>query len=756
MLHYTQDHAGRLREELIQNLRIDFFDDDEIAAVLSDLDTFDPRIQQKAFALCHSLSQAGSSLLPNTVKRMKTAAAFLRPLDLERWLGHAYDIFDHKGVGALIDFISRIDEETLKQFRPTKGLDLREVLPVLETFLKGISGLDLKISSSDESYTDTATVFLRGFEDTFEARQRNYLLYKFRIAHAWAQIACNTLTPDRDTLDQLLKDRILLYAEISHPDIATFFQIFPEAEMAKDMYSILEGVRLEPFLEVALPGLMREMRTVKQELLLKRPPPSDLSEKTAFIEMLYRIYLSGGAGDPVFEQPDIVHAMLSLRTGSGLTESLKVLLRLYDICSGLAGDYRPEGLERLPGTIRPERVSHMLKAAHRAQLQRMDSMITRLIEMPDFEPQKTMAHPSARPEQKPDPEKEYLLIKGRVIELESEMRELLEERGGIPGGIIVKGADMGGTASPLRLTDMLEEEALAEEVLQEGGMHYDEWDYKRGGYKKRWCILREKDSHPGQEPFVEMTVRRYSGYIRVLRKKFELLRREPKILRRQRDGDDIDLDAMVDALSDIRAGIPPSENLLARYDRQERNIAVLLLLDMSGSTKGWINEAEKEALVMMAEALEALGDCYAIFGFSGMKKSNCEFFRIKGFDDAYNETVKKRISGIGPKDYTRMGPAIRHAAGILRSVEARTKLLVTLSDGRPEDYDDYKGQYAIEDTRKALIETKEQGIHPFCITIDRDAGKYLGHMYGESNYIVIDDVRKLPSRITEIYRRLTT
>lgn len=159
---------------------------------------------------------------------------------------------------------------------------------------------------------------------------------------------------------------------------------------------------------------------------------------------------------------------------------------------------------------------------------------------------------------------------------------------------------------------------------------------------------------------------------------------------------------------------------------------------------------------MMAEALEALGDRYAIFGFSGMKKSNCEFFRIKRFDDAYDETVKKRISGIGPKDYTRMGPAIRHAGGILRSVEAGTKLLITLSDGRPEDYDDYKGQYAIEDTKKALIETKEQGIHSFCITIDRDAGKYLGHMFGEPNYIVIDDVRKLPSRITEIYRRLTT
>jgi len=776
----AENRPDGLREDFIRNLRLDFFDDDEIAAVLSDIDTLDPVIRQKAFALCHSLSQSGSSLLPNTVKRMKTAAAFLRPADFGRWLGHAYDIFDHQGVGALIDFMSRIDEETLQRFHPAKGLELREVLPVLETCLKGISGLDLKILAADESYTDTSTVYLQSFEDAYEDRDRNYLIYKFRIAYAWAQIAFGTLTPDRRTLDEFVKSGKAGHADNSHPDInpdihpdmASFFRLFPETEMALDLYNILEGVRLDRFLEEALPGLMREIQAIKQDLLAKRPFFSGLSEKAAFIEMLYRFYLRGGPQKSALEsalesahesvaesepgQPDITGALVFLKTGTGPEQSMRLLLRLYAICSGLAGDYRPEGLELLLGAILPERVSLVLKAGRRAQRQRMDGMITRLLEMPDFEPHRTTARPSALREKKIDPQKEYLLIKGRVIELDGEMRELLDERGGVPGGIMVKGADMGGSASPLGLSDLTEEEAPSEVAVREGGIHYDEWDYKRGGYKKNWCLLHEKEGHSGHEPFVEMTVRRYGGAIRVLRKKFELLRREPKILRRQRDGDDIDLDAVVDALSDIRAGLPPAENLLTRYDRQERNIAVLFLLDMSGSTKGWVNEAEKEALVMMAEALESLGDRYAIFGFSGMKRSNCEFYRIKGFGESYGDTVKMRISGIEPKDYTRMGPAIRHAGGILKSVEARTRLLITLSDGRPEDYDDYKGQYAIEDTRRALIETREQGIHPFCITIDRDAEKYLGHMYGESHYIVIDDVRKLPSRITEIYRRLTT
>ncbi|TAN39613.1 MAG: hypothetical protein EPN25_10770, partial [Nitrospirae bacterium] len=512
----AEDFPGRLREDLIRNLRIDFFDDDEIAALLSDLDSLAPGISRKAFALCHSLSQAGSSLLPNTVRRIKTAAAFLRPPDLEQWLGHAYDVFDHQGVGALIDFISRIDEEALKRFLPVKGLALREVLPVLETFLKGISGLELKVSSADESYTDTSTVYLRPVEDTFEDRTRNYLVYKFRIAHAWSQIVCGTLTPDSRALGDFLKGRAPDQADIRHPDIASFFRIFPDTEMALDIYSILEGVRLGPFLEDALPGLMREIQAVKQELLRERPSFSGLSEKMAFVETAYQIFLGGRHSRSAHERTDIADALLALRPGTDSAVSMKLLLRLYDICSGLAGDYRPGGHELLLGTIWPEKVSLVLRAARRAQRQRIDGMITRLLEMPDFVPEKRPARPAGQREQQPDPETEYLLIKGRAIELDVELRKHLDEHGSIPGGILVKGADMGGAASPVRLTDLLEEENVAEEAVTAGSILYDEWDYKRGGYKKKWCRLHEKDGRPGHEPFVETTVRRYSGSIRVL------------------------------------------------------------------------------------------------------------------------------------------------------------------------------------------------------------------------------------------------
>jgi len=130
---------------------------------------------------------------------------------------------------------------------------------------------------------------------------------------------------------------------------------------------------------------------------------------------------------------------------------------------------------------------------------------------------------------------------------------------------------------------------------------------------------------------------------------------------------------------------------------------------------------------------------------------------VKEFADHYDNQVRQRIAGIQPKDYTRMGVAIRHLSGLLNQVDAKTRVLITLSDGKPDDYnDEYRGEYGIEDTRRALIEAKRTGIHPFCITIDREGHDYLPHMYGQVNYTIVDAVEKLPYKVSDIYRRLTT
>ena len=234
------------------------------------------------------------------------------------------------------------------------------------------------------------------------------------------------------------------------------------------------------------------------------------------------------------------------------------------------------------------------------------------------------------------------------------------------------------------------------------------------------------------------------------------MRDEYKILKKQPDGENLDIDALVEAISDVRSGMEMTTRVYRKASRVERNIAVVFMVDMSSSTRGWINLAQREALVLLTEALQSLDDRYAIYGFSGMTRKRCQLYTIKTFDEDYNSEIKARISAIKPQDYTRMGVTIRHLSTLLDAINARTKLLITLSDGKPDDFDSYRGEYGIEDTRMALLEARQKGIHSFCITIDEQARDYLPHMYGDSNYVVVDDVAKLPYRISEVYRGLTS
>ncbi len=299
--------------------------------------------------------------------------------------------------------------------------------------------------------------------------------------------------------------------------------------------------------------------------------------------------------------------------------------------------------------------------------------------------------------------------------------------------------------------------AVAAIPPEENPLYYPEWDYQRRHYRKQWCVLRELDAPRGDGGFVTATLKKYAPQVAQLRRSFEMLRGEDRVLKRMKHGDDIDFDAVIAGYADMRSGRELSDRLFTKRHKAERNLAVMFMVDMSGSTKGWINEAEREALVLLAEALEVLGDRYAIYGFSGITRKRCEIFRIKRFDEPYSDIVRQRIAGVAPQDYTRMGVAIRHLTALLEDVDARTKLLITLSDGKPDDYsDNYRGEYGIEDTRQALLEAHRAGIKPFCITIDHEARDYLPHMYGAVNWTLVDDVARLPLKVADIYRRLAT
>jgi nitric oxide reductase activation protein len=228
---------------------------------------------------------------------------------------------------------------------------------------------------------------------------------------------------------------------------------------------------------------------------------------------------------------------------------------------------------------------------------------------------------------------------------------------------------------------------------------------------------------------------------------------------------------VIDYVIDRRADGQQSERIYTKRLRRRRDVAVSFLLDQSSSTARTIGrhplqpytrpgrriiEIEKEGLVLMSEALEAVGDVYSINGFTSEGRRNVKFYVVKDFDEKYNDEVKRRIGGINYQNNTRLGAAIRHATARLAKQDARTRLLIVLSDGRPYDHDYGDARYAREDTREALRQAKTEGITPFCITIDRESEAELRDLYGEIGYTIIDDVLSLPERLPGIYRRLTT
>ena len=294
---------------------------------------------------------------------------------------------------------------------------------------------------------------------------------------------------------------------------------------------------------------------------------------------------------------------------------------------------------------------------------------------------------------------------------------------------------------------------------------YPEWDAAIDDHKPDWVRVTEYTLQPGDGAYVAQVRETHGGLIAQVRRAFEALR--PDALRRRRgltDGDEIDLDRAIMERIEARAGGSADGRIYAQRRRRERDVAVAFLVDMSSSTNEVVRrggkrviEVEKEALVLTAEAVDAIGDACAIWGFSGYGRDQVAFYVAKSFSDAWDDRSCERVGRISWKMENRDGAAIRHATRRMMEWPARVRLLVLLSDGRPLDCgcDHYSDRYAQEDTRMALLEARKKGVYPFCITVDPAGQSYLGRMYGEGSYTVISDVEALPERLTRIYRRLT-
>ncbi|PKL96249.1 MAG: hypothetical protein CVV19_18475 [Gammaproteobacteria bacterium HGW-Gammaproteobacteria-9] len=285
--------------------------------------------------------------------------------------------------------------------------------------------------------------------------------------------------------------------------------------------------------------------------------------------------------------------------------------------------------------------------------------------------------------------------------------------------------------------------ALAPGVLAaQRGISYPEWDYRTQHYREQNALVQVRTAPPGNPVWLAETLDHRAW------------------LRGQVDGDELDLDAYVDALANLRAGSGLTDRLYRTQRCAERNLAILLLIDVSGSTDSWISQGrrvidvEREALLLVSIALQSLGAPYAIQAFSGQGREAVVVRDIKTFEEPYGQEVALRIAALEPEHYTRCGAAIRHASANLMRQPAARRLLLVLSDGKPSDNDDYEGRYGIEDTRQAVLEGVLQGISPFCLTIDRQASAYLPRIFGATRYALLPRPDLLPTVLLDWMKRL--
>lgn len=289
---------------------------------------------------------------------------------------------------------------------------------------------------------------------------------------------------------------------------------------------------------------------------------------------------------------------------------------------------------------------------------------------------------------------------------------------------------------------------------------YPEWDFRIAAYRDAAATVCSHRAASGPQAWVDQTLSEHHAMLTAIRRRFEMLKAQRVRLRKQLEGDELDLGACIDNYANFRAGLPMADGLYETRRIARRNMAISLLIDASGSTDGWVSanrrviDVEREALLLVCIALDGMGEPYSVHAFSGEGPHGVTVRELKRFDEAYGNDVALRVAALEPERYTRAGAALRHVSSLLMQQAAEHRLLLLLSDGKPNDVDHYDGRYGVEDMRQAVNESKLQGISPFCLTIDRQAANYLPAMFGERHYAMLPRPELLPTVLVDWLRRL--
>jgi nitric oxide reductase NorD protein len=702
-------------------------------------------------------AESALACMPISAKALRTVSID----QFENWARAGLIVGDSRARRSYYSLETRSSNEALRA-SDQSGVTLDSVQQLLRLYVEALTGRPVEITPlavvpTESRIGDGRTIYLPTVVAEFDDEELDFRLYKVLAAHAAGQIEFGTYEQDTDDLraayvslseiyDPTKQDERSAFADdgyVAQVDNLRFapgvrsqinnlryndiLQLFPIPALARRIFGTLENGRIDRRLRKKYRGLNRDLDLIRAHLRSSRPKILDLPATLVPFELLFQITMLGGALDDarefyrqvVTELETVVAEYLSDRAAT-LADSLMATSRVYELFQSITLEDSEQQIE-VPDEQDQEDASKLA-----------EEMLTQ--------------NERDRPPQRRDARE---LFNAWNTEAEGEFDEL-------------------------EGSEAWSEGETPEQGLEEGevAFNYDEWDRELTDHRVGWCRVIEKKVKRGNRTFVDDTRERYKGVVSSIRHQFQMMKPENLTkIANELDGEDYDLNAVVDYFIDRRADGQQSERIYTKRLRRRRDVAVSFLLDQSSSTARTIGrhplqpythpgrriiEIEKEGLVLMSEALEAVGDVYAINGFTSEGRRNVKFYVMKDFNEQYSDEVMRRIGGITYQNNTRLGAAIRHATAKLEKQEARTRLLIVLSDGRPYDHDYGDARYAREDTREALIDAKTRGITPFCITIDRESEAELRDLYGEVGYTIIDDVLSLPERLPGIYRRLTT
>ena len=718
----------------------------------------------------------------------------------ENWFQGGMEVLEYSSEGGQAYFSLQTKNALASLEQAMSGVPLRQVARSLKLFAQGMCGTDVSIeslqTSSDESglgstpapgqhaihkatvSPDGKRIFLPFMMRHGDSREANIRWYTVMTAHEAGHLEFGTYQVDLDRLHPMIGEVQARYVSGAQAQtlseiqtLGDLFKCYPQPGIIRDLWEILEDARVDFKLQQEYPGLRDDLVRLTKESVKLRSFTHGMTAREMVIDSLL-LSFAGEVTQAIPGTPleDIVTRMWELAKSilhSSATAEEAILLadRLYQVLDTMIGSLTGTDLNSENGELKDDSsdVGPGPSAAEEvaAQYRPITNWSYRGAMNPDFVHGPTDSEDSYAGKERDEGQQE-METSARPRQDSSE-QSVPQDRTGLED-MPDRQPEFG--QAPMEQWLQLEYTHQNPRAFTHGGPHevsYDEWDGTIQDYRPKWCRVVEREGEEGSSDFVEQTLTSYGSAVRLLRRYFEAIR--PTALRRagrQDDGEDFDFDAIVQREIDRRSKHEPSDRIYIRREKRERQVAVAFLLDMSGSTGRQVGSSqrrvidiEKEGLILLSEALSAVGDQFALYGYSGQGRGQVDLVKFKDFQEASLSRAALRIGAVTPLQQNRDGAAIRHVVHRLRQQAARTRLLVLLSDGKPLD-DGYAGEYSLEDTKMALREARQQEIHPFCITVDQTASDYLKRMYGEVGFVVIDDVQALPTRLPRIYQRLTS